>query len=155
MIASPAATKKGGKCEGTKQERKQKIEPRTLTESQLATLATEYGKVLAAERAGVKRAIFGRLEHERGAHLATGAPFVHDILVISGGGAKGAFGAGFLEGWGTVADGPMARPELDMVTGVSTGALIAPYAFIGRMRPTARSPTSMRARSRTGSTSAG
>jgi hypothetical protein len=55
-----------------------------------------------------------------------------DILVISGGGDWGAFGAGFLKGWGRVPAGdPMARPEFDVVTGVSTGALIAPFAFVG------------------------
>jgi len=47
------------------------------------------------------------------------------------GGAKGAFGAGFMEGWGTLPPGPNARPDFDMVTGVSTGALIAPFATIG------------------------
>lgn len=58
------------------------------------------------------------------------APPVIDLLVISGGGDWGAFGAGFLKGWGRVA-GPMARPPFDVVTGVSTGALIAPFAFLG------------------------
>lgn len=53
-----------------------------------------------------------------------------DLLVISGGGDWGAFGAGVLKGWGRVA-GEMARPQFDAVTGVSTGALIAPFAFIG------------------------
>lgn len=53
-----------------------------------------------------------------------------DILAISGGGDRGAFGAGFLVGWGE-APGNAARPEFDVVTGVSTGALIAPFAFIG------------------------
>lgn len=53
-----------------------------------------------------------------------------DILIISGGGDWGAFGAGVLKGWGTVR-GDVARPKFDVVTGVSTGALIAPFAFIG------------------------
>jgi predicted acylesterase/phospholipase RssA len=53
-----------------------------------------------------------------------------DLLVISGGGDWGAFGAGVLKGWGRVA-GEMARPQFDGVTGVSTGALIAPFAFLG------------------------
>jgi hypothetical protein len=48
-------------------------------------------------------------------------------LAISGGGDNGAFGAGFLNGW--TASG--SRPEFKMVTGVSTGALIAPFAFLG------------------------
>jgi predicted acylesterase/phospholipase RssA len=59
------------------------------------------------------------------------APPVVNLLMISGGGDWGAFGAGFLKGWGQVPPGPMARPEFDGVTGVSTGALIAPFAFLG------------------------
>ncbi len=49
------------------------------------------------------------------------------ILALSGGGANGAYGAGLLVGWtesGT-------RPEFNVVTGVSTGALAAPFAFLG------------------------
>jgi hypothetical protein len=53
-----------------------------------------------------------------------------DVLIISGGGDWGAFGAGVLKGWGRV-DGESARPKFDVVTGVSTGALIAPFAFLG------------------------
>jgi hypothetical protein len=48
-------------------------------------------------------------------------------LAISGGGDNGAFGAGLLNGW-TAAG---TRPEFKLVTGVSTGALIAPFAFLG------------------------
>jgi hypothetical protein len=48
-------------------------------------------------------------------------------LSISGGGADGAFGAGFLKGWSESG----TRPEFWIVTGISTGALIAPFAFIG------------------------
>jgi predicted acylesterase/phospholipase RssA len=51
----------------------------------------------------------------------------HNYLAISGGGANGAFGAGLLGGW-TAAG---TRPEFTMVTGVSTGALSAPFAFLG------------------------
>src|SRR5262245_44714093 len=53
-----------------------------------------------------------------------------DLLIISGGGDWGAFGAGVLKGWGRV-KGEMARPQFDGVTGVSTGAMIAPFAFLG------------------------
>ena len=53
-----------------------------------------------------------------------------DFLIVSGGGDWGAFGAGVLKGWGRV-KGEMARPQFDVVTGVSTGALIAPFAFLG------------------------
>jgi hypothetical protein len=50
-----------------------------------------------------------------------------NLLAVSGGGDKGAFGAGLLNGW-TAAG---TRPEFKAVTGVSTGALIAPFAFLG------------------------
>lgn len=49
------------------------------------------------------------------------------FLAISGGGENGAFGAGLLCGW--TAQG--TRPAFDLVTGVSTGALSAPFAFLG------------------------
>lgn len=54
-----------------------------------------------------------------------------NILALSGGGSNGAFGAGVLVGWGKVTDPEWARPDFDVVTGVSTGAQIAPFAFIG------------------------
>src|SRR4051812_44674605 len=54
-----------------------------------------------------------------------------DYLVISGGGDIGAIGAGFLKGWASVPKwNPLARPRFDLVTGVSTGALIAPFAWL-------------------------
>jgi predicted acylesterase/phospholipase RssA len=48
-------------------------------------------------------------------------------LALSGGGANGAFGAGFLNGWTTTG----RRPLFKVVSGVSTGALMAPFAFLG------------------------
>ncbi len=48
-------------------------------------------------------------------------------LILSGGGDNGAFGAGLLAGWSARGD----RPVFRSVTGVSTGALIAPFAFLG------------------------
>jgi hypothetical protein len=50
-----------------------------------------------------------------------------ELLSLSGGGENGAFGAGLLCGWS--AQG--TRPVFELVTGVSTGALIAPFAFLG------------------------
>jgi predicted patatin/cPLA2 family phospholipase len=52
----------------------------------------------------------------------------HNYLAISGGGPNGAFGAGLFAGW--TASG--TRPEFTMVTGISTGALTAPFAFLGQ-----------------------
>jgi predicted patatin/cPLA2 family phospholipase len=51
----------------------------------------------------------------------------HTYLAMSGGGSDGAFGAGLLVGWTARGD----RPEFTMVTGISTGALAAPFAFLG------------------------
>lgn len=48
-------------------------------------------------------------------------------LSLSGGGMNGAFGAGFLCGW--TAQG--SRPNFDFVTGISAGALLAPFAYLG------------------------
>jgi len=48
-------------------------------------------------------------------------------LTLSGGGADGAFGAGLLLGWAQAG----TRPRFDFVTGISTGAMMAPLAFLG------------------------
>jgi len=59
--------------------------------------------------------------------LAAGAPLPEmQLLAVSGGGENGAFGAGLLCGWSENA----TRPVFELVTGVSTGALIAPFAFL-------------------------
>lgn len=50
-----------------------------------------------------------------------------NFLAISGGGDNGAFTAGLLNGWTVSGE----RPEFKLVTGISTGALIAPFAFLG------------------------
>ncbi len=64
---------------------------------------------------------------ERRAHLDPGrmrrAP---NVLALSGGGEDRAFGAGVLTGWSETG----TRPEFDIVTGISTGAIVAPFAFL-------------------------
>jgi len=62
-----------------------------------------------------KDANYGKLEAEA------------NYLALSGGGGDGAFGAGFLCGWTEAG----TRPKFKLVTGISTGALIAPFAFLG------------------------
>jgi hypothetical protein len=66
------------------------------------------------------------LKQERAANQGKPLPELN-ALALSGGGSDGAFGAGFLCGWtksGT-------RPTFKLVTGISTGALMAPFAFLG------------------------
>jgi predicted acylesterase/phospholipase RssA len=60
--------------------------------------------------------------------LAPDAPLPEmQLLAVSGGGENGAFGAGLLCGWSEQG----TRPVFELVTGVSTGALIAPFAYLG------------------------
>lgn len=64
--------------------------------------------------------------------LGASAPVVRgraqiETLALSGGGSDGAFGAGVLVGWTERGD----RPEFEYVTGVSAGAISAPFAFLG------------------------
>jgi hypothetical protein len=61
-------------------------------------------------------------------HQDKGGRPVVEYLALSGGGGDGAFGAGLLAGWTERGD----RPNFEVVTGVSAGALIAPFAFLGR-----------------------
>lgn len=56
-----------------------------------------------------------------------GAQGEKTMLALSGGSDNGAYGAGILNGWTRAG----TRPEFTIVTGVSTGALIAPFAFLG------------------------
>ncbi|MEM7461742.1 MAG: patatin-like phospholipase family protein [Pseudomonadota bacterium] len=70
-------------------------------------------------------AVGTRHEQLRNSGLSNNSVYV---LALSGGGENGAFGAGLLNGWSDSG----TRPEFELVTGVSTGALIAPLAFLGR-----------------------
>jgi len=70
---------------------------------------------------------------------APGQPITVSMLVMSGGGKYGAFGAGFLAGWSQAEREerlvPIRREEIDIVTGISTGALLASYAAVGNLGP--------------------
>lgn len=68
-----------------------------------------------------------RLKEKFGRQGGRAAP-TSNLLALSGGADDGAFGAGLLMGWGERGD----RPQFDLVTGVSAGALIAPFAFLGK-----------------------
>ncbi len=103
---------------------------RTLDAAQLP----EYRARHAAEQNHVRSTILDSLarrvlrklnEAESGTHVSL------DMLVLSGGGQYGAFGAGVLSGWRTIDDAALRLPEFDLVTGISTGALLAPFAFLG------------------------
>ena len=82
----------------------------------------------AARIGGIPEArFFADSVAEYDAALASAKVSGEPWLVLSGGGENGAFSAGILNGW--TATG--TRPDFAVVTGVSTGALIAPFAFAG------------------------
>jgi predicted patatin/cPLA2 family phospholipase len=84
------------------------------------TSATSKSKRFEFQQTDLNDAVAKRLEQK-------GLARPLQVLVLSGGGANGAWGAGFLRGWTAVG----SRPEFDVVTGVSTGGLLATGAFIG------------------------
>lgn len=75
---------------------------RTSMESRVSSFTQDFGHLIAAD---------GKLT----------------VLALSGGGANGAYGAGLIYGWSESGQ----RPQFDVVTGISTGALAAPFAFLG------------------------
>jgi len=60
-------------------------------------------------------------------HIKSNESVPFNVLTLSGGGTRGAFGAGLLSGWTDSGD----IPEFDIVTGVSTGAVMATFVFLG------------------------
>lgn len=97
--------------------------PRTLShEAPLGAFLTTGAKPTDPDRVDpriVRSGLIGAMERLAGRRLK--------ILELSGGGQYGAFGAGFLNGWTARGD----RPRFDLVTGISTGALLATHAFLG------------------------
>jgi len=86
-----------------------------------------WGDQLPANTEAIVKQKWAQTRANRPELLAGGRRPVLTSLALSGGGSDGAFGAGLLAGW--TASGK--RPEFDIVTGVSTGALTAPFAFLG------------------------
>ncbi|MEL6767958.1 MAG: patatin-like phospholipase family protein [Pseudomonadota bacterium] len=84
----------------------------TLGDRSLAAVRAELTARTAATHAGA---------------ITTGTRASETLLALSGGGADGAFGAGVLAGWSERGD----RPVFDVVSGVSTGAIIGLFAFLG------------------------
>jgi predicted acylesterase/phospholipase RssA len=95
--------------------REAKSSPQTDAPNAIRTLGTDQ-RFSTVSAQSITRRLHG---------LDTGKPL--NILALSGGGADGAFGAGALVG--LTRSG--SRPQFSVVTGVSAGALIAPYAFLG------------------------
>jgi predicted acylesterase/phospholipase RssA len=69
--------------------------------------------------------------HQRNLSSGLDVPPEINVLLLSSGGQYGAFGTGVLHGWSESPSAEFKRPNFDVVTGVSTGALIAPFAISG------------------------
>ena len=102
--------------------------PRTMEDLMAARQADDLARANSVRH--LSEQLMQRAERKAKAAKPGGPRPTIDMLVISGGGDWGAFGAGVLKGWGRV-KGEFARPQFDAVTGVSTGAMIAPFAFLG------------------------
>lgn len=81
----------------------------------------------AAQAEGILRNWTNVMLRTRADKIAQGGPISEVSLALSGGGPDGAFGAGLLNGWTKRGD----RPEFTIVTGISTGAIVAVFAFLG------------------------
>ena len=81
--------------------------------------------VAEGDRIVARRAALMRQVHAE--EIAAGRTIRETALLLSGGGPDGAFGAGLMNGWTARGD----RPEFTLVTGISTGAIIALFAFLG------------------------
>jgi predicted acylesterase/phospholipase RssA len=68
-----------------------------------------------------------RIKFEKARAADATGQIPYRALALSGGGSRGAYGAGVLSGWTDRGD----RPQFDVVTGISTGALMATHAFLG------------------------
>lgn len=106
------------------------IPERTGTTAEQLTLLRESIRRIAGEKREELYQTMKRRVIETSRRSATENPSLN-VLVLSGGGEFGAFGTGVLQGWSRLEQPAHARPQFDLVTGVSTGALIAPFAFIG------------------------
>lgn len=106
-------------------ERKSAVPAQSLNQAQISGLPSV--RYLISTQAGVDAFVSDviQLETARGKKAFTGDA---NYLALSGGGDDGAFGAGLLVGWSKQG----SRPSFNLVTGISTGALIAPFAYLGK-----------------------
>jgi hypothetical protein len=105
----------------------------SVSDAELVQRRIAYLEATTSRRHDTELALLARMKQKQLDYLEgrTTSPPTFDVLILSGGGDFGAFGAGFLEGWSSVTDPKWKMPEFDMITGVSTGALLAPFVFLG------------------------
>ncbi len=104
-----------------------------VSDAEMVQRRIDYLDATTIGRRDSERALLARMKQKQTDYLEnrTTEPPTFEVLILSGGGDFGAFGAGFLEGWSSVTDPKWKMPEFDLITGVSTGALLAPFVFLG------------------------
>ena len=76
----------------------------------------------------IKKSLGSIIKQKSQNHTKEDEKIPFNILTLSGGGSRGAFGTGLLVGWSERGD----IPTFDIVTGISTGAVMAPFIFFGK-----------------------
>ena len=76
----------------------------------------------------IKKSLGSIIKQKSQNHTKEDEKIPFNILTLSGGGSRGAFGTGLLVGWSERGD----IPTFDIVTGISTGAVMAPFIFLGK-----------------------
>lgn len=106
---------------------------RSISEDQLPTRIAEDQQRSLEQSERLAWIFLRRLETIHRANVDRGLDVSPEInvLLLSSGGQYGAFGTGVLHGWSESQSEQFRRPDFDIVTGVSTGALIAPFAISG------------------------
>ncbi|NOR58168.1 MAG: patatin [Sulfurimonas sp.] len=79
------------------------------------------------DQASIKNSLGSVLTQKADRYSSSNSHVPFDILTLTGGGSRGAFGTGLLVGWTKKGD----IPNFDIVTGISTGAVMAPFIFLG------------------------
>ena len=132
-VARPAIPKSGG---GRRRPRSALIAAIVLCGSLSACVTLTRASFTADQQAAASPAGFSHVRYNEDDPAladmlrATLKPDDHgdvNTLAISGGGANGAYGAGLLYGWGKAG----TRPQFQLITGISAGAMAAPLAFAG------------------------
>lgn len=102
--------------------------PKNLVEkAELGDMA-EIRTIMGMNNTALQKNLIAALKKDTDEKISPDNITFYPILAISGGAANGAYGAGLLKGWSDSG----ARPEFKVVTGVSTGAIIAPLVFLGK-----------------------
>lgn len=106
---------------------------RTMDQASLDQRFVDHAGRALTQRDQLANRLLLRLEYLHQKHTEAGLDEVPtlDVLLLSSGGQYGAFGAGVLAGWREADVTDYEFPRFDIVTGISTGAMIAPFAISG------------------------